>query len=488
MVGGFGGGLAGGAVVAIVIKATDQFSKTFKDAEGGMKRISKGALVAGGAITAFGIAGATALVGFAKQAAVAGDVQAVFNTLVGEKGPEALKEFQKATLGTISKTKSMAVINAAVNKGIEAENVPVLANYVQQLSDAGAIQGDVSRTMDTLTTSIASGTTITLKRLGIMIDAKSAQEEYAASIGKTVAELTEEERSLAFTTKAMELIKKKSEELPEPTKDFADQLAATQATMTDLKETIGNEVLPILEPLLGFIQNMIDKFVNLDDKTKKIIIIAGIVAVVLALVIGPILILIAVLPALAAGFAMVSASLGPILIIIIAIIAVIVIIIVVWKNWDKIVAFSMKVWKAAGESFKMIWTKVKDFFVGLTKGIANLFINMWNFIISAAEVALNLYVKFINGVIKAANKVPKVNIPLIPKIDLSAIKIPLLAKGGIVTEPTLAVVGEKGPEAVIPLGQKMPGMTVINIENIFGTDPEEISRALLVELNTKRSI
>jgi hypothetical protein len=71
---------------------------------------------------------------------------------------------------------------------------------------------------------------------------------------------------------------------------------------------------------------------------------------------------------------------------------------------------------------------------------------------------------------------------------LSAIKIPLLAKGGIVTEPTLAVVGEKGPEAVIPLGQKMPGMTVINIENIFGTDPEEISRALLVELNTKRSI
>ena len=30
--------------------------------------------------------------------------------------------------------------------------------------------------------------------------------------------------------------------------------------------------------------------------------------------------------------------------------------------------------------------------------------------------------------------------------------IPLLARGGIVTRPTLAMVGEAGPEAVLPLG------------------------------------
>jgi len=32
-------------------------------------------------------------------------------------------------------------------------------------------------------------------------------------------------------------------------------------------------------------------------------------------------------------------------------------------------------------------------------------------------------------------------------------KIPLLAEGGIVTRPTLAMIGEAGPEAVVPLSK-----------------------------------
>ena len=54
---------------------------------------------------------------------------------------------------------------------------------------------------------------------------------------------------------------------------------------------------------------------------------------------------------------------------------------------------------------------------------------------------------------------PKVKIPLVgtfggftvsvPKIP----QIPLLAKGGIVTAPTLAMIGEAGKEAVIPLSK-----------------------------------
>ena len=39
-------------------------------------------------------------------------------------------------------------------------------------------------------------------------------------------------------------------------------------------------------------------------------------------------------------------------------------------------------------------------------------------------------------------------------IDLSDKQIPMLAKGGIVNKPTLAMIGEDGPEAVIPLNKK----------------------------------
>jgi len=41
--------------------------------------------------------------------------------------------------------------------------------------------------------------------------------------------------------------------------------------------------------------------------------------------------------------------------------------------------------------------------------------------------------------------------------SLGGIKIPGFADGGIVTKPTLAMVGEKGPEAIVPLGKGLAG-------------------------------
>ena len=41
--------------------------------------------------------------------------------------------------------------------------------------------------------------------------------------------------------------------------------------------------------------------------------------------------------------------------------------------------------------------------------------------------------------------------------NLGGIKIPGFAEGGIVTKPTLAMVGEKGPEAIVPLGKGLAG-------------------------------
>jgi hypothetical protein len=59
--------------------------------------------------------------------------------------------------------------------------------------------------------------------------------------------------------------------------------------------------------------------------------------------------------------------------------------------------------------------------------------------------------------------------------------IPMLAKGGIVTRPTLALVGEAGPEAVIPLSRAggMGGGVTINVAgSVVGGTPEQIARAL----------
>lgn len=56
-------------------------------------------------------------------------------------------------------------------------------------------------------------------------------------------------------------------------------------------------------------------------------------------------------------------------------------------------------------------------------------------------------------------------------------KIPQLATGGIVTSPTMALIGEAGPEAVVPL-DRMGGMgSTINI-TVTSADPNEVIRAI----------
>lgn len=55
--------------------------------------------------------------------------------------------------------------------------------------------------------------------------------------------------------------------------------------------------------------------------------------------------------------------------------------------------------------------------------------------------------------------------------------LPRMASGGVVTRPTLALIGEAGPEAVVPLGKGMGGGVTINVQgNIWQT--EDLARAV----------
>lgn len=81
-----------------------------------------------------------------------------------------------------------------------------------------------------------------------------------------------------------------------------------------------------------------------------------------------------------------------------------------------------------------------------------------------------------------------VHVPGIPGTDIGNydISIPKLATGGIVTRPTLALIGEAGPEAVVPLGRGrgMGDTYIIHVTQPLGT-PSQIARA--VAGNTTRA-
>jgi hypothetical protein len=70
---------------------------------------------------------------------------------------------------------------------------------------------------------------------------------------------------------------------------------------------------------------------------------------------------------------------------------------------------------------------------------------------------------------------------LIPGINIPG--VPFLADGGIVTRPTLSVIGEAGAEAVIPLnqlGEMGPRSSVTNVTiNVANGDPRAVVDALV---------
>ena len=96
-----------------------------------------------------------------------------------------------------------------------------------------------------------------------------------------------------------------------------------------------------------------------------------------------------------------------------------------------------------------VWDKIMDkgrAAVDFIKGIGQ---GMWDGLKGAVNFGiglLNSAIRGFNKVIGAVNSVPGVNVPTIPEI-------PKLAQGGIVARPTYAMVGEAGPEAVIPLSK-----------------------------------
>lgn len=108
-----------------------------------------------------------------------------------------------------------------------------------------------------------------------------------------------------------------------------------------------------------------------------------------------------------------------------------------------------------------MWTNMKTTVVNIFNGIWSSIKGVINSIIGGIESMANAVIKGINSMIKALNNlsfdvpdwVPEIggktfgfNIP-----TLSTISIPRLATGGVVDQATVAMIGEAGQEAVVPL-------------------------------------
>ena len=131
------------------------------------------------------------------------------------------------------------------------------------------------------------------------------------------------------------------------------------------------------------------------------------------------------------------------------------------------------IWKAAVMG---VFTALKDIAGTIFDSIGGAFKGVINAVIGGLEGGLNFAIKGLNealdGIDAAAG--PFVNFGSMPKVSL-----PRLAEGGITTGPTIAMIGEKGPEAIIPLNRlgNMGQGNTITI-NVQGADPNAVVQAL----------
>lgn len=119
------------------------------------------------------------------------------------------------------------------------------------------------------------------------------------------------------------------------------------------------------------------------------------------------------------------------------------------------------------------WNDLLSFMRGLVGGFAN----VGRSIANALKAPINAFIDFWNGF-----EFPSVTLPFgggtiggggLPHISK-------LAAGGIITRPTLALVGEAGPEAVVPLGSGGVGTTYnVNVNVSAGTDPSRVGAQIV---------
>ena len=269
------------------------------------------------------------------------------------------------------------------------------------------------------------------------------------------------------------------------------------------------QIIPILSRVADTISSVVEWFSNLSEGTQTTIIAVG----GLLALIGPLLVgfglMIKLVAAAASGFALLF---SPITLIILAVAALVAAGIWMWQNWEDIMGGLQIVWDNIKAGFEVavgaIVNFLKKWFVewpsnvlmGAWENVARGFGVIWESIVSIFSWAKNQIMSFIQPIISAAERAISLARQaarlagggvsnFTSSVARGASRISPFADGGVVTGPTLGMVGEAGPEAIIPLDQmgSMGGVSVTINGDVSGEEiVEKVARGL--KRNIKETI
>lgn len=317
---------------------------------------------------------------------------------------------------------------------------------------------------------------------------------------------------------------------------LGEKMAPIQTALTELGIALAEKLVPIitqfmdehgediklfLEDLATKIGNVLNWIIDNWDLISTLAIIITAIATALSVFSTAMAIVNAVMAA--------SPVTWIVLAIVAAITALVVIIVLVIKYWDEIKVIALKVWEAikkawnkAGEWFGNIWKNIKNAFASVGEWFGNIFTKAWNnvkkafskvssffkgiwdsikeifssvgtaiadaikgavasavnWILSKAIGIINGFIGAINAAISVINAIPGVSINKLKKLE-----VPKMAKGGIVDSATIAMIGEAGKEAVVPLENNTEWIDTL-AKKLGGGNDKPVSIVLQVDGKT----
>jgi hypothetical protein len=451
-------------------KAIADFKKLETNGQKAAFAIKKAAVPAGLAIAALGAVAFDAVKAFAEDEAAA------------EKLGLTLQNVTYATDAQIASVEKFITKTSMAAAVADDELRPALDKLVRGT-------GDVAQAQDLLTLAldISAGTS---KDLGSVSDAlsKAYNGNFTAlkKLDPALASLIEEGADADEVFGRLGATFKNQASTAANT--TSGQMKNLSIQMGEFKESIGAAVAPLADKLLPSLLKLAD-FVK--NNTTLVVVLGGVVG-------GLAIAIVSVNAATTAWAATTKAFLAiqsafnaimlanPIFLIAAAIVAAIAVLVALQMKFD--------IFGKAIDGLKagfMAWWGVVQFVFGAVKtgfaelanlgkaifdGIGGAFKGVINAVISAMEKGLNFAIKGLNTILDGIDKAagPWVNFGSIPEV-----KLPRLAEGGIVTSPTIAMIGERGPEAVIPLS-RAGGMGMGNqiTVNVSSADPNAVVAAL----------
>jgi len=225
--------------------------KGAKKAESSIGGIDKQLMkIAGSAVSvAAAMAGAKKAMDLGEQAARFDVVRKKFEQLAEQPGAMLIK-MKKMTAGTIDEMTLMQKYNAAALLGLPLERFDDMLGIARGAAQATGESMDYM--LDSIVTALGRGSKLMLDNLGILIDVKQANEEYAAALGITADKLTDAEKKQAFIDKALEIGNENLERMGGVTAAATDKYDKMRASIKEAAISLGGYLSPATEGVAGW--------------------------------------------------------------------------------------------------------------------------------------------------------------------------------------------------------------------------------------------